>query len=799
MPAMPLAAGQSLSFYEILGPLGAGGMGEVYRARDTRLNREVAIKVLPEELAHDEERLLRFEREARALASLNHPNVAQVFGIDSVDDTRFIAMEFVPGENLSVRLSRGAPPLAETLDLCRQIAEGVEAAHEAGVIHRDLKPANVVITPEGKVKVLDFGLAKPTNANDGESSAIDSGLRTEEGRLIGTPTYMAPEQARGKSIDKRVDVWAFGCVLYECLTGASAFRGETSTDLLVAILHEEPDWKALPAATPARVRELLKRTLIKDPRARLRDIGDARIALETAARASGLPRWAGTAAGALVLLLLVIWVAGRLAEWTGTSGSPGPGATAGGPLSPGTDESTSIAILPFQNLSGDPATDPFVNGLHEDLIIRLSNIDGLTVISKASASRFADSSLSGRELAERLGVSTVLQAGVQRSGSTVRLTAQLIDGGTDRNLWADGYVEDIAVEDVFEVQARLVERIAEQLARELTVEQRAAIQEPPTTDPQAFELYVRGRDSWVGLSGPTLRRSLDYFSDAIARDPSFARAHSGIADTYLAMEFVGVLPLEEAIALARRSVEEALSIDPDLAEARSALGHVFLHEMNGPEGERELRRAVDLNPSFLDAHMFLGTALLDWGRLDQAEESTLAALKLDPLSTYGAWGAGLVRLARDDYSGAAEHFQRAVDLDGLWVGHYELAWALSALGEHERASAEIERALQKSTGALALEFGLESTAAAFQAMSGDSAGARARLEVLNAQTESPFALGLAHAVLGDVDLAFELWLNQTDWTIMLPIHFRYGPMLDGIRDDPRYPDVLDRIDEQWGW
>jgi len=277
---MPLAVGQTLSFYEILGPLGAGAMGEVYRARDTRLERDVALKVLPEELAGDEERLLRFEREAKALASLNHPNVAQVFGIDQVAGTCFMAMELVPGEDLATRLSRGSLALAEALDLCAQIAKGVEAAHEAGVIHRDLKPANVVVTPDGEVKVLDFGLAKPTGLDAEGESTTDNVLTTEKGRLLGTPTYMAPEQARGKSIDKRVDVWAFGCVLYECLTGKRAYGGETISDVLVAVLEKEPDLAALPSTTPPRLRVLLERCLRKDPRRRLRDIGDARLELE---------------------------------------------------------------------------------------------------------------------------------------------------------------------------------------------------------------------------------------------------------------------------------------------------------------------------------------------------------------------------------------------------------------------------------------------------------------------------------------------------------------------------------------
>jgi Tol biopolymer transport system component len=280
---MPLAAGQTLSFYEILGPLGAGAMGEVYRAKDTRLEREVAIKVLPEHFAEDEERLRRFEREAKTLASLNHPNVAGIHGIDQVEGTCFIAMELVPGEDLSERLKRGPLPIKEAIDVCQQIAEGLEAAHEAGVVHRDLKPANIRITPEGVVKVLDFGLAKPRSEKTSGSSVTakpDSFLITEEGMVLGTPTYMSPEQARAKPVDRRTDVWAFGCVLYECLTGQRAFGGESVIDVLAAIVEHEPDWSALPSATPPHVRALLQRCLDKDPRKRLRDIGEARVLLE---------------------------------------------------------------------------------------------------------------------------------------------------------------------------------------------------------------------------------------------------------------------------------------------------------------------------------------------------------------------------------------------------------------------------------------------------------------------------------------------------------------------------------------
>ncbi|MFT5050570.1 MAG: tRNA A-37 threonylcarbamoyl transferase component Bud32 [Chlamydiales bacterium] len=329
---MPLISGSSLSFYEILGPLGAGAMGEVYRARDTRLDREVAIKILPEHFADDEERLRRFEREAKSLASLNHPNVAQIFGVDQVEDTCFFVLELVPGETLEARLARGPLPVEEALELCCQIADGLEAAHRSGVIHRDLKPANLCITPEGKIKVLDFGLAKPTGPQAASGASTDSVLATVEGRMLGTPTYMAPEQACGKPIDGRVDLWAFGCVLFECLTAKRAFEGETLSDVLAAVLQQEPDWTLLPAETPIHVRHVLTRCLVKNPQHRLRDAGDAGLLLASPLDHSERVALAGGAArrvGAWLAAGLLLGIAAGLAIGFGSRGnSPADSAQA---------------------------------------------------------------------------------------------------------------------------------------------------------------------------------------------------------------------------------------------------------------------------------------------------------------------------------------------------------------------------------------------------------------------------------------------------------------------------------------
>lgn len=350
---MPLTTGQSLSHYEILGPLGAGGMGEVYRARDSQLEREVAIKVLPEEFGCDAERLRRFEREAKTLASLNHPNVAQVYGIEHLEDRCFMAMELVPGEDLAARLSRGALPLDEALDVCSQIAEGVEAAHEAGVIHRDLKPANVVITPAGRIKVLDFGLAKPATKNRDSGSTEDSALTTGAGRVLGTPAYMAPEQARGKPIDRRVDVWAVGCVLYECLTGKRAFGGETTGDALARVLEKEPDWSALPPGVPAHVRVLLARCLDKCSRTRLQDVGEARIALRTPVDAGDEVATSPPGVVPLSTLLVLLAPALVLAVALALILSRGPEAAPGNPL-----DGPVPRVLALEGTQYDVATNP---------------------------------------------------------------------------------------------------------------------------------------------------------------------------------------------------------------------------------------------------------------------------------------------------------------------------------------------------------------------------------------------------------------------------------------------------------
>ncbi|HEY6065874.1 MAG TPA: serine/threonine-protein kinase, partial [Thermoanaerobaculia bacterium] len=467
---MPLSSGSKFGVYSILGPLGSGGMGEVYRAFDTRLGREVAVKTLPEAFAGDPERLARFEREARMLAALNHPGIAAIYGLEEAGATRFIVMELVPGETLSEKLSRGPLNLDEALKIARQIADALEAAHERGIVHRDLKPANVKVTPEGRVKVLDLGLAKAfdTKATGSEPdlslspTIVSEG--TQPGVILGTAEFMSPEQARGKPVDKRTDIWSFGCVLYELLTGRRIFSGETASDVLAAILTAEPRWDLLPRETPQRIRELLRRSLEKDPNRRLRDIGDAGIeidhAREAARESPALPIPPpppvrpvagkrripiGAAAAAVVVVVVVaalaiVWSARR------PSSPPAPGSAV-----------RFLAVLPFKDLSGQPEGQLLGDAFAETMSARLARVPGLQIVTPRATSEFSAGEKDLERVARSTGASLVLAGAIQRAGEQLRITCSLVRAPDGVHVGGDEVTTRAS--DIFGAQDRLAESV----------------------------------------------------------------------------------------------------------------------------------------------------------------------------------------------------------------------------------------------------------------------------------------------------------------------------------------------------
>jgi len=511
--------GRKIGSFEIVEMIGRGGMGVVYLARDTKLKRSVAIKSMPVELQADSTARTRFRREAELLASLNHPNIAAIYEIIEQDEgAGYLILEYVPGETLTQCIAREPLKLEEALSIGRQVAEAVSAAHEKGIVHRDLKPGNIKITPEGNVKVLDFGLAK-VSVDEGRSAETTV---TQPGRVIGTPAYMSPEQACGKPTDKRSDIWSFGCVLYEMLTGHLPFDGETATEILARIIEREPDWEVLPQEIPANIRVLLRRCLEKDPHRRLRDIGDAAIEiretlnLPATAPPVNIPaklrRVAVIICAAVIIVLCAIGVRFILEQ----------------PAQPSSQE-IRLVVLPFENLG--PAEDGyFAAGITDAITARLAGIRGLGVISPQSAMQYKGREKSSRLIGKELGVDYILEGTVQRerpsdTTSRVRIIPQLIRASDDRHVWADTYDNDMS--EVFRVQSDLAERVAQALDVTLLEPERRALASRPTENIEAYEYYLRGNEySYRSVLENDKRIVIQMYEKAVELDPTFALAYA---------------------------------------------------------------------------------------------------------------------------------------------------------------------------------------------------------------------------------------------------------------------------------
>ncbi len=778
--------GKTLGHYEILEPLGSGGMGEVYRARDTKLDRDVAIKVLPEDLAADPDRLARFDREAKLLASLNHSNIGAIHGLEECDGVRFLVLELIEGQTLEQRLLRGRLPVPEALDIAVQIAAALEAAHEEGIIHRDVKPANLLLTPRGGVKVLDFGIAKSTVPDADIAATAQATSLTMDGTLMGTPPYMSPEQIRGGQVDEKTDVWAFGCVLYEMLTGTRAFAAETVSDTLADILTKEPNGGALPKATPDRVRTLLERLFRKDPERRLRHIGDARIELEEA-RASSSERPSATAPKVLVALLGLA-AAGLAAGWyfLGSGGDPAI-----------TDRS--IAVLPFETLGQEEAT-VFTQGIHGDLLARLSSIADLKVTSRTSVMRFRGSDMSLPEIARQLGVAWVVAGEVQEVGDQVQVNARLMNARQDRQVWAQSYRRQLTAENLFQIQGELTARIAEQLRARLTPAELRAVERVPTENLEAYRLYVLGRGRLEQRTEDEMRRAADYFQQAIDRDPSYALAWAGLADTVMLLGWYGYLP-PQAAPDPELAARQALEYGPNLAEAHASLGIFHAMRQEGPAAIREFERAVELRPSYADAYGWLAWLELVLGRPQEALVPAQRAAELDPWAPWAQAFLAETHLANGEAERALQEARRAREIQPEYgIAHFMEGMVLFHLDRLAEAKSALEIALS-----LVPPQGTPNHAqvlailAVIQVASGDSVGAGDLLAQIDA-TVDPFPAGLVHAALGEHEEAFEAFRRVGEWGQISTEMLRYffPTILDPLREDPRYDELLREADQSWG-
>ena len=753
--------GRQYGPYRILSLLGAGGMGEVYRAHDSKLGRDVAIKTLPPEFARDPARLARFRREARTLASLNHPNIAAIYGLEESAEADCLVLELVEGET-----PHGPLPLATALDLACQVAEALDAAHQHGIVHRDLKPSNLKVTPHGTVKVLDFGLAKaiwgPEGKPDLAQPTAVTGAGTATGHVLGTPGYMSPEQARSAEVDQRTDIWAFGCLLYELLAGKRAFEGESVSATTAAVLEHEPDWRALPAKTPRKVRDLLRRCLQKDANCRLNNIADARATLQEARH--GLPRR----------------VPQRAAPAASHKRRPAAGRI------------HALAVLPLSNLARDPEQDYFVDGMTEALIAELAQIHALRVISRTSAMHYKGTTKTVPEIARELGVDGIVEGSVMRVGERVRITAQLIHATCDQHLWAHTYERELR--DVLGLQSEVARAIADEIQVTLTPQERARLARARPVNVEAHEAYIRGRYDWGRVH---LDRSIEHFERAIAIDPDYALAYAGIADAQCRLfgAALEIVPPTQVAPLARSAALKALELDESLAEPHVSLSRVLLWHDRDPVGaERELRRAIQLNPNCAMAHFICGLLFADLKRSNESMAALQRALQLDPVSSWNSTIAGFFMCELGQEEAGRQQLQKAIELDP----NFFLPWSLLSVvdcykGKFPEATAEADEGVRLSRGLpMARAY-----AGYALAMAGRQAEALAILDQLEELSHQRYVPAIARAWcylgLGDYERVVE-WLEngyqQRDSHLPhVGLMRAFGP----VHPDPRFQDLLGRL------
>ena len=629
---MALSSGTQFGSFKILVPLGAGGMGEVYRAIDTKLDREVAIKFLSTGLANDPERLARFTREAKVLASLNHPNIATIFGVED----GALVMELIEGDTLCDRIKRGPIPLEESVQIAAEIAAALEYAHERGIIHRDLKPANVMAA--SRVKVLDFGLAKVRESLGSDSTIT---CETQLGVILGTAAYMSPEQAAGKPADARSDVFSFGVLLYEMLSGQRAFSEETPISAMAAILHKQPTpLREIAPSVPAALDSIVTRCMAKDPAARFASMTQVRKALKDLGKAPATPA----------------------------------------------AEIASIAVLPFANLSADKENEYFSDGLAEEILIALSRVEGLRVTARSSSFSFKGKSVEMSEIAARLHVANILDGSVRRAGNRIRVTVQLVDALNGFQLWSERY--DRQMEDIFEVQDEISRAIADQLKVTLGVGIKQA-----TKYLEAYELYLKGRHLANQRMPGTVRQAITSYEQAIQLDPDFALAYSGLADCYGILRVYGWISAEEGGPPALAAMSKAVSLAPNLWEVIFSRGfYTFYFGRSWREAGPDFEKAVSCNPhsSLANGYMSIFNAMMR--RTEDALEHARQACRLDPVSSYihGLISCSLHLLGL--YEEAEKYARKALELQpnylfGLWM----LGLILSTLNRHQEAVETLEQ------------------------------------------------------------------------------------------------------------
>lgn len=827
---MPINAGSQFGRYEILFPLGAGGMGEVYCAKDIRLNRKVAIKFLSPTMVSDEQAQKRLEREAQAAAVLDHPNICAIYEVGREGDRPFIVMQYVEGETLAQHFHRGPLQLKETLDLAMQIADALTEAHSRGIIHRDIKPQNIMITKRGQAKLMDFGLARRSALGPGlESFAETQSILTSSGSMVGTLRYMSPEQIRGETVDARSDLFGLGAVLYEMVTGKRSFDAESPGETISEILTREPQpLSHFSPGTPDELQRIVGKALAKRKEDRYQTAKDIRIDLKNLRRALEHepklePPPTLETKSVKKAATLPAHIPNQLENLAGLLRAPGVSfrdLTSSKILSPfrlglsalvivivtfaafgiyrlinpiGRRAINRVAVLPFVNESSDPNTEYLSDGLTESLIDSLSQLSKLQILARSTVFRFKGRSLDPQEVGRTLHVDAVITGRVLQYGDMLVISAELMHVASGTQLWGEQYNRQFA--DILVLQSEISSEISMKLRQRLTHEEQRRVTRHYTENTEAYQLYLKGRFYWNKRSGPGIRRSIEYFQQAIAKDPNYALAYTGLADSYIVAWVYSDISFKEAHQKSREAALKALEIDNTLAEAHSALASVLSDDWDFANSEKEHLRAIELNPNDSTIRQWYASFLIYTGRLSEALVEIKHAQELDPLSLVANTVLGYTYSKARQYDQAIQQLKKTIDMDrNFYLAHLHLGDVYEEKGmypeaivEHQTAevlAGEHPEAAAKNAASLKGAY----------AASGVKGYWEKKLELKLEQSKhghaSPYSVAAICARLGKKELAIR-WLEKAfqerDQYISL---VRIDPEFDELRSDPRIIELM---------